>query len=113
MKRVLALLVFCALVLAGCRSHVIAVTITNNGSDAIRNIEVQYPGGSYGINRLEPGRSHTYRIKPFSAATMQISYEDAAGKQQVKSGPRVEKGQEGALSVSIKGRDLTYTITGP
>jgi hypothetical protein len=111
MKQALFLLFIGMTVLVGCRSRVIQVTITNTGREAIRNIEVQYPGGSYGVARLQPGTSHQYRIKPLSAATMQFSYEDSNGKQQIKSGPRVEKGQEGTLDVTINGANLDSKLS--
>ena len=110
MKNAFTVLLLSGILAVGCRSHVIQVSITNSGTNTIRNVEVQYPGGSYGIAVLNPGYSHQYRIKPFSAATMQISYEDSAGKQHVKSGPRVEKGQEGTLVVTMNGSDLQYKI---
>ena len=111
MKQALFLILVGVAVITGCRSRVIQVTITNTGREAIRNIEVQYPGASYGITQLKPGASHQYRIKPLSTATIQISYEDSTGKQQIKSGPRVEKGQEGTLTIIINGASLDSKLS--
>jgi hypothetical protein len=108
MRQTLAALLFCAMFITGCRSRTIMVSIRNTGESPIHNVEVQYPGGSYGAPQIGPGYTHAYRIKPRSAGTIQITYVDDAGKQYQKSGPRVEPDQEGTAEITIKGGDLQF-----
>jgi hypothetical protein len=112
MRTRLVLISIALILIAGCRSRTIMVSIHNADESPIRNVEVQYPGGSYGAAQIGPGYTHGSRIKPRSAGNIQIGYVDAAGHQQQKSGPRVEKDQEGLIEVTIKGSELTYKVSG-
>jgi hypothetical protein len=94
---------------AGCRSHVIAVTVENRSDAAIRNLEVTYPGGSFGKAHLNAGEDYTYRIKTLRDGNLTVSFEDAGGKSHPKQGPKLKADQEGALQVQITAKDVTFT----
>jgi hypothetical protein len=94
--------------IGGCRSRTITISIHNGGEHAVRNVEVQYPGGSYGAAQIGPGYTHGYKIKPRSAGTMVISYVDPAGNTQRKNGPRVAVDQEGELKIIVRGAELSW-----
>ena len=98
---------------AGCKSRVINVTIVNQGSAPVRNVEVGYPGGSYGISQLAAGKSHQYRIKPMAEAFMEIHYVDPSGSTRSQKGPRLHQDQEGSITVLIneKQASITQTLT--
>ena len=51
------------LLISGCtfQSRVIQVTLVNNGQHEARNIEFRYPGGSFGVASLAPGKTYEYR----------------------------------------------------
>jgi hypothetical protein len=92
------LAVFC-LSLTGCGSRVITVIIKNESDAPIRNVEVTYNGGSYGVSSI--GSAHQNRIKPFGRSTLQIEYLDATGKKKTEIGPRLEKNDTGTVQLTI------------
>jgi hypothetical protein len=109
MKSIATVLLALLVVTFGClRSQVIEVQIVNTGTAAVRNVEVQYPGGSYGAPELVPNKPHLYKIKPFSAAPIQITYVDSSGKRQNSSGPRVSKGDHGVIAITINDAGLQW-----
>ena len=90
------------LLLSGClfQSHVITVTILNKGKLEAHNIEFRYPGGSFGISTLAPGKTYEYRIKPFYSGPVEIEYK--YGEAKVRSTiSKVEKDQAGKATVAI------------
>lgn len=115
MKR-LGLLLMACLWLSGClTSRVINVTVANQSSGAIRNIEVTYPGGSYGISGLNHQARHAYRIKPFYDGEIQISWQDADGKVRKATGPKLHKDDQGRLVILLDelGAHFSPTISAP
>jgi hypothetical protein len=100
--RQLAVVSVILLALSGCtfQSHVIHVTLINAGTREARNIEFRYPGGSFGVASLAPGKTYEYRIKPFYTGSVEV--ECAYGDLKLRSTvTRVEKEQEGKATVSI------------
>ncbi|MEO6119416.1 MAG: hypothetical protein ABIP12_01900, partial [Terriglobales bacterium] len=76
------------------------VTIVNQGMTEARNIEFRYPGGSFGVASLPPGKTYEYRIKPFYNGAVEIEY--LYGDAKVRSTiSKVEKEQSGKATVSI------------
>jgi len=89
------------LALSGCRSRVLIVTVENKTSEPIRNLDVEYPGGSYGVPVLRAGARHEYRIKPFFVGNLTLSYLDSTNQERHAAGPKVAKNDEGHISVEI------------
>ena len=94
--------------LVGCRSHVIQMEVVNQSGGVIRNLEVRYPGGSYGLAAMSPGQRHVYRIKSFHPAAIQLDYIDSSGHPHNEVGPRLAKDDEGSIVVSISGGNVTW-----
>lgn len=89
--------------LSGCtfQSHVIQVTLVNKGDTDARNIEFRYPGGSFGVSSLAPGKTYDYRIKPFYSGAVEIEY--TYGQAKIHSMiAKVEKEQAGRATVAIE-----------
>jgi hypothetical protein len=97
------------LALSGCASRVITVVIDNKSDAPIRNVEVTYNGGSYGVSSIAPGAVHKNRIKPFGPSTLQIDYVDASGKKKTQAGPRVAKNDSGTVQIAITNNDFKWT----
>lgn len=89
------------LFLAGCRSRFVTATIENGTKQPLETIEVDYPGGSFGVSTLSPHTSYDYRFKAIGSGTMSISYADAAGTSHTVPGPSVGESQGGKLTVRI------------
>jgi hypothetical protein len=104
MKRVFVLLIALT-ALASCRRfefHSPGVTITtvNNTRQPVSAIEIDYPGGSYGIGSLPPGGSHVRWIKATGSAALRIDFTD--GKGEHKANPlTLNAGESGAVVLHI------------
>lgn len=88
--------------LAGCtfQSNVIHVTLVNTGQSELRNIEVRYPGATFGVASLPPGKTFEYRVKPFHDGSVDVEY--VAGDQRVRMTlARVREGQAGRARVVL------------
>jgi hypothetical protein len=56
-------------------------TVTNQSGITLRAIEVNYPGGSFGIPELKPGTSNRKWVFVTPPCTYTLNFEDANGKQ--------------------------------
>lgn len=102
------------LLLAGCtfQSHVINVTLVNKGPVEARNVEFRYPGGSFGVAAIAPGKSYEYRIKPFYNGAVEVEFQ--YGQAKVRSTiSKVEKDQAGNATVVIDERGVKWDGFGP
>jgi hypothetical protein len=100
LHRVVAGLVLLAAA-AACRSRVIHVQLVNTSSQPVSTIIVDYPGATFGVNLLAPGKSYQYVIKPTDRGPVKVQFTDAQGGNHTFAGPTVEKGQEGSLEIKI------------
>lgn len=98
--KVLAILVF-ALALLACRSRVIEVTLVNNSGLQISTIIVDYPGATFGVNSLGPGKTFSYKIKPLETGPLKVQYTDALGRIHSYLGLSLHKNQEGSIDVEL------------
>jgi hypothetical protein len=87
--------------LAGCRSHVIRVTVINVSSQPVTTIVIEYPGASFGINSLAPGKEFPYTIKPTETGMLKVQFTDAAGKEHRASAGQLQKNDEGAITLRL------------
>jgi hypothetical protein len=97
--------------LCGCASRVITVVINNNSDAPIRNVEVTYNGGSYGISSVSAGAVNQRHIKPFGPSTLQVDYLDASGQKKTHAGPHVVKNDSGIVQITITNNDFKWTGT--
>ena len=99
----LACAVAIALVLSGigCHSRVVILDVKNNSEQPLNTIIVDYPGATFGINSLDPGKSYHYAIKPLDTGALKIQFSDAAGKNHKFAGPALHKNQEGSIKITL------------
>jgi len=90
-----------ALVLTGCRSHVIKVNVINSSSEKISNVVIDYPGATFGISSLAPGKNFQYTIKPNDSGPLKIQFANAHGSDRSSTGPVVHKNDEGSLEIRL------------
>jgi len=70
---------------AGCGYfHVPGLTLIliNKGPSMLRNIEIDYPGGSFGVSSLPPNGRWTRWIKVNSAGELKTIFNDSAGEHR-------------------------------
>lgn len=100
-KAWIVLAVISLLATTGCRSHVIKINVTNTSSQSISNVIFDYPGATFGISSLAPGKTFPYAIKPYESGMIRIQFTNAAGVIHTYTGTRVSKGNEGTIDVSL------------
>jgi hypothetical protein len=86
--------------LGGCRSRVVDVTIVNQGP-TMHVVEFDYPSASFGANQIASGARYTYRFQIQGPGPLSLQYEDPSGKNHTSEGPKVERGDQGTLLVNI------------
>ena len=87
--------------LAGCHSPWIQCTIVNQEPAPVSLVEVNYPGGSFGVQTIAAGASFRYRFRALTSDTVDIDFVDAARRSHNAKGPEIEQGQEGTLRIEI------------
>src|SRR5436305_560283 len=98
--RVLAALLI-ALVIIGCRSHVIKVNVVNSSTEKISNVIIDYPGATFGISSLAPGKTFQYAIKPNDTGSLKIQFTNARGSDHSSTGPVVHRNDEGSVELRL------------
>jgi hypothetical protein len=100
-KALLFSALICLLSLAGCRSRGISVTITNTGDQPTHNLELDYPGGSFGTPAIQPNTPFHYRMKITREGQMKLLFVESNGREHHENGPNVHAGDDGNLTVAI------------
>lgn len=81
-KSLLLLVIAAILSLSSCwkSKQQFYTTVTNHSSLALRSIEIDYPGGGYGIPELGPGQSNRKWIFATGTCKYDIHFVDEHGK---------------------------------
>lgn len=79
----------------------VEVDIDNHSRAPIKNIEVTFGGGTYGRSSVAAGSMHHNRIKVFSAAPIQVQYDDVTGAHHTSVGPQLTKNADGSLTLTV------------
>jgi|SRR6185312_3059469 len=101
MKKLWLILFPFFLLLASCHSHVVQVKLTNTSSQALSVVVVDYPGATFGVNRLDPGKTYSYPVKPQETGQLKIQFTDVNGKIHNATGPEMHKNDEGTIEVKL------------
>lgn len=94
--------------LGGCASPDVSVHVKNVGKTPLQKIEVVYPGGSFGIADLQPGKSFHYTLRPTGPGAMEISWPQKDGKPVKNPGPKLDKGFSGTVLFEIGEEKFTF-----
>lgn len=97
----LSLILTATLVLAGCRSRVVRVNLINTSSQPLHTIVVDYPGATFGVDQLDPGKTYQYPVKPQKTGKLKIQFVDANGHPHSYSGPELHRNDEGTVEVKL------------
>lgn len=84
MRKLAYLALTCSLLLlSACWSskQQLYTTVANQSGTTLRAIEVNYPGGGYGIPELKPGESNRKWVFVTPPCTYTLNFEDTNGKQ--------------------------------
>lgn len=97
----LGLILFLMVSVTACRSRVVEVTLLNTSAFPITTIIVDYPGGTFGVNSLAPGKTYVYKLKPLQTGPLKIQFTDAAGTIHSSLWPSLHKDQAGTIEIRL------------
>lgn len=89
------------LVLTGCRSRVVKVNLINTSAEPISTIIIDYPSATFGKDKLVPGETFSYAIKPLETGPLKIRFTDAQGHEHANAGPTLHSNQEGTIQIKL------------
>ena len=92
----------------GCHSPYVATTVSNQTSQPIELLEVDYPSASFGTQNLAPGADFHYRFKVLGSGSMKLLYTDSAHQDHKSDGPFLKEGAEGPLTILIADSGVTW-----
>jgi len=99
--RTLFLALLASFAITACRSAFVETTIENDGSTAVRLIEVDYPSASFGTQTIDAHAAYHYHFKIQGSGPITLTFSDAAGKIHTATGPALTQGQQGDLKIAI------------
>jgi len=89
------------ILLFGCHSSFVEVTIDNQSPTPLRLVEVDYPSASFGAEAIPANSKFNYRFKVQGSGPLKLEFTDAQGKLHDTDGPQLREGQEGRLIITI------------
>jgi hypothetical protein len=107
-----SLIAFAALsALCGCKSAWVQATVVNNEDTPVNLVEVNYPGGSFGVQNIAPHSTFQYRFHILADDRVDMDFTDAAGHSVDVKGPELDQGEEGTLRIDIQAGDKVIWST--
>jgi len=89
------------MVVSGCRSQHVEITVENRTGTAIQLLEVDYPSASFGADSLAAGADFHYRLQIRGEGPVKVQYTGTGGRQERQSGPMLYERQEGSLRIVL------------
>jgi hypothetical protein len=108
MRHLPALALLTILAATGCHSPYVATTVSNQTTQPIELLEVDYPSASFGTQALPPGADFHYRFKVLGSGNMKLLYTDGAHHDHKSDGPFLKEGAEGPLTIVIADTGVTW-----
>jgi hypothetical protein len=99
------------LAMSGCQSPWVQATIVNDEDTPVNLVEVNYPGGSFGVQSIAPHSSYHYRFHILTDDPVEVDFTDATGKKEDVKGPELNQGEEGTLKIDIQAGDKVVWST--
>jgi len=87
--------------LAGCgyfRQPGLTIEFANHSADTMRNLEIDFPGGSFGVADLPPGGRGSRWIKVTGNGALKADYFDSAGEHRLDA-INLARGDSGILEI--------------
>jgi hypothetical protein len=94
--------------LTGCHAHYVEADIKNNSGAPVSLVELDYPSASFGSDSLASGASYHYRFKILGSGPAKVLWTDAQHHDHSVSGPSLQEGQEGTMTVTITAATATW-----
>jgi len=97
----LALALVPLIALAGCRAHVVKISLTNTSAQPIKTIIVDYPNATFGKDTLAPGETYFSLIKPLDQGPIKVRFTDAQGATHTYQSISLQQGDDGSVNIKL------------
>ena len=87
--------------MAGCRAHVVKISLTNTSTEPIKTIIVDYPSATFGRDTLAPRETYFSLIKPVDKGPIKVRFTDAQGATHVYQSTSLEPGDDGWVDIKL------------
>jgi hypothetical protein len=87
--------------MAGCRAHVVKISLTNTSAQPIKTIIVDYPNATFGKDTLAPGESYFSLIKPVDHGPIKVMFTDAQGGRHAYQSISLQQGDDGSVNIKL------------
>ena len=87
--------------MAGCRAHVVKISLTNISTEPIKTIIVDYPSATFGKDTLTPRETYFSLVKPVDKGPIKVRFTDAQGMSHVYQSTSLEPGDDGSVNIKL------------
>ncbi|HEX3093573.1 MAG TPA: hypothetical protein VHW72_13165 [Candidatus Angelobacter sp.] len=89
------------IVMAGCRAHVVKISLTNTSTEPIKTIIVDYPDATFGKDTLAPHETYFSLVKPVDKGPIKVRFTDAQGGNHAYESISLQQGDEGSVNIKL------------
>ena len=104
-----ASLLVIVLAMAGCRSHMVTISLLNTSKEPISTIIVDYPSATFGKDKLAPSETFSSPVKLIDTGPIKVQFTDVKGTIHHHTGPVVLPNAEGTIEIKLDQSDATVT----
>ncbi len=87
--------------IAGCRAHVVKISLINASAEPIKTIIVDYPSATFGKDTLAPRETYFSLVKPVDKGTITVRFTDAQGASHTYKSIALEPGDDGSVNIKL------------
>ena len=86
---------------AGCRAHVVKISLINTSSEPIKTIIVDYPNATFGKDTLAPGETYFSLVKPLDKGPIKVRFTDAQGTSHDYESISLQQNDDGSVNIKL------------
>jgi len=88
----------------------VMVNVTNDGPTPVSNLAIVFQDGEKVLAKLEPGRTHTFRVKPSVESGIDVRFVDALGNgHSHKPDVYISRYSRGTITITLDyGSNITW-----
>jgi hypothetical protein len=87
--------------MAGCRAHVVKISLTNTSHEPIKTIIVDYPDATFGKDTLAPGETYFSLVKAVDHGPIKVRFIDAQGGNHAYESISLQQGDDGWVNIKL------------
>lgn len=87
--------------MAGCRAHVVKISLTNTSTEPIHTIIVDYPTATFGKDMLASRETYFSLVKPVDKGPITVRFTDAQGGSHTYKSVSLEPGDDGWVNIKL------------